>query len=543
MLQILPRRDVASAWVANNPVLGVGEFGYETDTQRYKRGNGTSPWNSLAYADTAIHIGDSTPVGRAVITAANAAAAVTAIGAEPALPTGGNVNQYLRGDKTWQPLSTLVAGGVNVFNAKNYGAVGDGSTDDTAAIVSALAAASAAGGGVVLLPVATYKISSSIKPASSGTFYNVRLTSQAPRGSRGSTAATAVLQAGGTSPILAGIWESCAISDLSLDGAGTAPCTDIHLSHSVIERVETTRWSGAGLRVNSGTYSTTLGVSNYVRGNFLVDSGAVTGPALDLGAYLSQSWIADNTAQTGPGAAAIHLAGGNQLRITGNQVGGSRHPLYAVWFQNGGTDIQITGNTFDGAIRESIRYDASSTGGRAQVIISDNTIRQWGYDITGWPGITLNGGTPGITGFVVSANTFYSDQTKTSAVNVINTGQVLVIGNSWSGGYSSTSSGVVHDTNSTTVRVIGNTDGDNITSGGGGGGGSNTSYTTFIGDGTSTTFTVPHNLGTTDVLISVYIVATGEEIACDKARTGINTVSLTFATAPAYDAYRAVIAT
>lgn len=87
------------------------------------------------YQPTAANISDSTATGRSVLTAADAAAARTAIGAgtsnvaigttagtaadaaalatslagkEPNLPAGGNTTQYLRGDKTWQ---TLPAGG------------------------------------------------------------------------------------------------------------------------------------------------------------------------------------------------------------------------------------------------------------------------------------------------------------------------------------------------------------------------------------------------------------------------------------------------
>ena len=43
------RRDTAAAWALANPVLASGEMGIETDTNQYKIGNGSSPWNSLAY--------------------------------------------------------------------------------------------------------------------------------------------------------------------------------------------------------------------------------------------------------------------------------------------------------------------------------------------------------------------------------------------------------------------------------------------------------------------------------------------------------------
>lgn len=43
------RRDTAANWTSANPVLFAGELGYETDTQKFKLGNGTTAWNSLPY--------------------------------------------------------------------------------------------------------------------------------------------------------------------------------------------------------------------------------------------------------------------------------------------------------------------------------------------------------------------------------------------------------------------------------------------------------------------------------------------------------------
>lgn len=44
------RRDTASNWTAENPVLAAGEIGIETNTLKAKVGDGTTAWNSLAYA-------------------------------------------------------------------------------------------------------------------------------------------------------------------------------------------------------------------------------------------------------------------------------------------------------------------------------------------------------------------------------------------------------------------------------------------------------------------------------------------------------------
>lgn len=46
------RRGTAAQWAAANPVLANGEMGLETDTSKYKVGDGTSAWNALGYGAT-----------------------------------------------------------------------------------------------------------------------------------------------------------------------------------------------------------------------------------------------------------------------------------------------------------------------------------------------------------------------------------------------------------------------------------------------------------------------------------------------------------
>lgn len=43
------RRDTAANWTSTNPTLAAGEIGFETDTLKFKIGNGSTAWNSLAY--------------------------------------------------------------------------------------------------------------------------------------------------------------------------------------------------------------------------------------------------------------------------------------------------------------------------------------------------------------------------------------------------------------------------------------------------------------------------------------------------------------
>jgi len=48
-VQMQQRRDTASGWTSANPTLLNGELGYETDTAKWKVGDGSTAWSSLAY--------------------------------------------------------------------------------------------------------------------------------------------------------------------------------------------------------------------------------------------------------------------------------------------------------------------------------------------------------------------------------------------------------------------------------------------------------------------------------------------------------------
>ena len=47
--QIQIRRGTASQWTSANPTLAAGEFGYESDTGKFKIGTGSTAWTSLSY--------------------------------------------------------------------------------------------------------------------------------------------------------------------------------------------------------------------------------------------------------------------------------------------------------------------------------------------------------------------------------------------------------------------------------------------------------------------------------------------------------------
>lgn len=62
-----------------------------------------------------------------------------------------------------------------------------------------------------------------------------------------------------------------------------------------------------------------------------------------------------------------------------------------------------------------------------------------------------------------------------------------------------------------------------------------------IGDGTATTVTIVHNLGTRDVHVSVREAATNAGVLCDWVANTDNSVQLTFAVAPTVGQFRAAV--
>ena len=88
--RIQQRRDIAANWTSVNPVLTLGEVGWETDTRKCKLGDGSTAWNSLSYAVTTGATGATGPTGLTGAVGATGATGLTGItGATGATgPTG-----------------------------------------------------------------------------------------------------------------------------------------------------------------------------------------------------------------------------------------------------------------------------------------------------------------------------------------------------------------------------------------------------------------------------------------------------------------------
>lgn len=66
-------------------------------------------------------------------------------------------------------------------------------------------------------------------------------------------------------------------------------------------------------------------------------------------------------------------------------------------------------------------------------------------------------------------------------------------------------------------------------------------YSTDVGDGTTTTLTVTHNLNTRDVTVSVRDIATNEIVWATPIATTVNAITVTFLTAPTASQYRVTV--
>jgi hypothetical protein len=99
--RMFQRRRTAAQWTSENPVLGAGEIGVETDTLAVKVGNGATAWTSLAYLGLSAQA-QATLLGRAAGAGTGTPTALTATQAKAALA-------LTAADSANTPAGTIVA--------------------------------------------------------------------------------------------------------------------------------------------------------------------------------------------------------------------------------------------------------------------------------------------------------------------------------------------------------------------------------------------------------------------------------------------------
>ena len=108
------RRDTASAWTSANPTLAQGEMGVETDTAKYKIGDGTTVWTSLSYSSF-----PSTAINASTVTAKGDLLVATASGTIARLGVG-TANQALVVDSSTATGVKWAAAGADVLQVQVF---------------------------------------------------------------------------------------------------------------------------------------------------------------------------------------------------------------------------------------------------------------------------------------------------------------------------------------------------------------------------------------------------------------------------------------
>jgi len=253
----------------------------------------------------------------------------------------------------------LVAAFVDV---RDHGAVGDGETDDTAALQAALDAVGP-GGGTVFLPAGRYLVSETVLI----TQHNTTLTGEGP-GQRASTAPGAVgtrLEAAGDlgdGPMLRvqsadddTPLHGVTIRDLALDGMGTAGGSGIHYRsyRGLVEHVYLYNFLGHGLDLEGyphwDLYDTVIAFCQVSRCG---GSGLFLGEgATDM--HFTSCVVFANRDN-------MQLSGGGSAQVTAcHFYSAERHD---VWFNGAGSRSKFSNCKIEGAGGNGVLVDASSSG-------------------------------------------------------------------------------------------------------------------------------------------------------------------------------------
>jgi hypothetical protein len=176
-----------------------------------------------------------------------------------------------------------------VYNVKSptYGALGDGSHDDTVAIQAALNAANAAGGGVVYLPAGQYKISSAL------TMYN-RITLRGD-----GDYVTNIVQTNTAAHGLVGASLIYVIIEhLRLTGPGTGTGEGINFTtefdYCILRDMSATSWGSTGIEIEQPIVTNLTRVTSFSNGGagIFIHGNATTGAGTSVS--FDSCWTHDN---------------------------------------------------------------------------------------------------------------------------------------------------------------------------------------------------------------------------------------------------------
>lgn len=121
--RIQVRRDTAANWATENPTLSSGEFGFETDTNKLKCGDGSTAWASLDYLSGYVQIDADGTLSFDATSSVKLPSGTTA--QRPTSPQAG--------DLRWNTTD----GSAEIYDGTEWGAVGGGGASETGFVAHA----------------------------------------------------------------------------------------------------------------------------------------------------------------------------------------------------------------------------------------------------------------------------------------------------------------------------------------------------------------------------------------------------------------------
>lgn len=246
-----------------------------------------------------------------------------------------------------------------VADVREFGATGDGVTDDHPAVMAAIRAAADAGGGTVFFPAGDYALSASIGNGAEG-FAHVCLLGDGERAAR--------LRVTTDIAPISGHWIESRIENLTIDaGSLGGPGLDVDLDKSYVRHCWIDGWTGYGMRLNA----TIEGLLNWIDDNFIAQC---TGYGIHTSYRFFDSWIVNNN--IGSTRPNLSIEAG-PLRILANHLNGS--PQHNIELR-GNKSLTIIGNICEGARQEAIVFTmpAWADSDDEQVAIVGNNITNGG---------------------------------------------------------------------------------------------------------------------------------------------------------------------
>jgi hypothetical protein len=251
----------------------------------------------------------------------------------------------------------------------------------------------------------------------------------------------------------------------------------------------------------------------------------------------------------------VTLATGNRVLVK-NQGTASENGIYVVQASDAAvraTDFDGTGEVSGGAFTF---VEEGTTHADSGWVVSSNGAITVGTDAINWvqfsgagqitagDGLTKSGNTINVVGTAdrITAN---PDSVDIASTYVGQT-SITTLGTIGTGTWEATDVGVGHGGTGASTAGDART---NLAAGGTQGAGVSApvlsrTVALTIGDGTNTSYTVQHGLGTRDVLVQVYdtgAAPTYETVVTDVVRTDTNNVTISFSAIPASNSYRVVV--